>query len=199
MGMHGDYENGQHACVLVWKEAAVNALEYYSTPESSLPAELSFGTLTVREAPSVRHQEVVGSFFTALRDHVRARAMGRVWVAPLDVVLDELRALIVQPDVLFVSNDRRGIVGRRIEGPPDVMVEVLSPHPRVGDFERRLEWFATYGVRECWAYHQPAERLEIVDFERGRIARRRWIERDDSIDSRCLPAFSLTLGDVVDA
>jgi Uma2 family endonuclease len=192
------YEVGQHACVLVWKEDGVTALEYYSTPESSLPAELAFGTLTVRDAPSVTHQEAVGSFFTALRDHVRAHGIGRVWVAPLDVVLDEPAALIVQPDVLYVSHDRGGIVRRRIYGAPDVVVEVLSPHPRVGVFERRLEWFATYGVTECWAYHQPAQRLEIVEFANGGIGRRRWIERDDSIDSHCLPRFARTLGDVLD-
>lgn len=176
----------------------MNALEYYSTPETTLPAELAFGTLTVRDAPSVGHQEAVGSFFGALRDHVRRYALGRVWVAPLDVVLDEGAALIVQPDVTYVTRNRGGIVRRRIYGAPDLVVEILSPHPRVGDFERRLGWFASYGVQECWAYHQPAQRLEIVEFEERRIARRRWIERDDSIDSRCLPAFSLPLGDVLE-
>ncbi len=196
--MGSQYEYGQHGCVLVRKEEAVNALEYYSTPESVLPAELSFGTLQVRDAPSVRHQEAVGSFYAALRAHVRRHKLGRVWVAPLDVVLDEARALIVQPDLSYVSNDRRGIVGQRIYGAPDLVVEVLSPHPRVGDFERRLGWFATYGVEECWVYHQHAERLEVVEFAAGRVARRHWVERDDSIDSRCLPAFALTLGRVVD-
>jgi hypothetical protein len=45
----------------------VNTLEYYGTPESVAPTQLAFGTLQVREAPSVQHQEAVGSFFVALR------------------------------------------------------------------------------------------------------------------------------------
>jgi Uma2 family endonuclease len=192
------YEYDRRRCVLLWKEDAVNALEYYGTEESVAPTELMFGTLQVRDAPSVQHQEAVGAFFVALRDHVRAHRLGRVFVAPLDVVLDEARALIVQPDLLYVANERRGIIGRRVYGAPDLVVEVLSPNPRVGDLERRLGWFANYGVQECWAYHQTIQRLEIVSFAAGTIDRRLWIDRDDPIQSPVLPGFSPALRDVLD-
>lgn len=176
----------------------MNAQEYYATPESLRPTELAFGTLQVRDAPSFMHQEAVSALFVALREHVRGRALGRVCIAPLDVVLDEARALVVQPDVFYVSNEREGIVGRRIYGPPDLVVEVLSPQPRVGDLERRLEWFASYGVRECWAYHQTEQRLEIITFVDGAIDRRPLIALGDTIDSPCLPDFTFTLRQVLD-
>jgi Uma2 family endonuclease len=178
--------------------ADVNAQEYYATPESLRPTELAFGALQVRDAPSFMHQEAVSAFFVALREHARGRALGRVCIAPLDVVLDEARALIVQPDVFYISNERDGIVGRRIYGPPDLVVEVLSPEPRVGDLERRLEWFGSYGVREAWAYHQTEQRLEIVTFVDGAIDRRTSIALDDTIDSPCLPEFKFTLRQVLD-
>ena len=101
----------------------MNAQDYYGTRESLQPTELAFGTLQVRDAPSFMHQEAVASFFVALREHARSRALGHVCIAPLDVVLDEPRALIVQPDVFFVSNERDGIVGSRIYGPPDLVVD----------------------------------------------------------------------------
>jgi Uma2 family endonuclease len=185
-------------CVYLRKVANMNALEYYGTPESLLPTELAFGLLHVRESPSFLHQESVGSFFVALREHARQYALGRVCIAPLDVVLDEARALIVQPDVFYVANERDEIVGRRIYGAPDLVVEVLSPNPRVGDFERRLGWFARYGVRECWAHHQTTQRLEIVTFAAGEIDRRVSIDAGEPIRSGCLPDFSLTLRQVLD-
>lgn len=191
------YDHERRRCVVLWKEDPVNALEYYDTPEAVTPTELAFGILKVSDAPSVRHQEAVGAFYVAIRDHVRHHSLGRVWIAPLDVVLDEARALIVQPDLLYVCNDRQDIVGHRIYGPPDLVVEVLSPHPRVGDFERRLGWFATYGVKECWAYHQTMQRLEIVRFDAGAIDRRRWMDLDDPVQSLVLPDLSVTLRQVL--
>ncbi len=176
----------------------MTSIEYFNTPESLLPAELAFGALQVRDAPSSSHQTAVGSFFVALREHVRTRALGDVWVAPLDVVLDEARALIVQPDLLYVSHARSEIVGRRIHGAPDLVVEVLSPHPRVGDLDRRIDWFAEYGVEECWVYHQQAQRLEIVTFAGQRVDRRLTVGLDDSIPSTCLPDFELTLRQILD-
>lgn len=192
-----DYADHRGACVLVRKRQAMTSTEYFNTPESLLPAELAFGTLQVRDAPSASHQGAVGSFFVALREHVRTRALGDVWVAPLDVVLDEARALIVQPDLLYVSRGRSEIVGRRIHGAPDLVVEVLSPHPRVGDLDRRIEWFAEYGVEECWVYHQQAQRLEIVAFAGQRVDRRLTVGLDDPIPSACLPDFSLTLRQIL--
>jgi Uma2 family endonuclease len=197
-GTQMEYELLRRNCVLLRKAADMNALEYYATPESVLPTELAFGALHVRDSPSFLHQEAVGSFFVALREHARANALGRVCIAPLDVVLDEVRALIVQPDVFYIANDRSDMIGRRIYGAPDLVVEVLSPHPRVGDFERRLGWFARYGVRECWAYHQPSQRLEIVTFTDREIDRRSFISLEDPIDSVCLPEFTLTLRQVLD-
>ena len=175
----------------------MTSLEYFNTPESLLPTELAFGTLLVRDSPSSAHQGAVGSFFVALREHVRARALGDVWVAPLDVVLDEARDLIVQPDLLYVSRDRADIVQRRIYGAPNLVVEVLSPRPRVGDFDRRLEWFSAYGVEECWAYNQAAQHLEIITFAEGRVTRHTVFELDDAIASGCLPDFCLTLREVL--
>ena len=69
---------GACAC-FVRKRPSMTSLEYFNTPESVLPTELAFGELVVRDSPSSFHQAAVGSFFVALREHVRAhRAWGRV-------------------------------------------------------------------------------------------------------------------------
>jgi Uma2 family endonuclease len=106
----------------------------------------------------------------------------------------------VQPDLLFVSQERSGMVRRRIYGPPDIVLEVLSPHPRVGDLNRRLEWFEDYGVNECWVYWQTEERLEIIDFatKKDEARRRRQFAIDDEVVSACLPDFTLTLRQILE-
>ena len=69
------------------------------------PAELRCGVLRVAESPTPRHQSAVVRIFRALDGYVGARGIGEVWLAPLDVILDEERALIVQPDLMFISRE----------------------------------------------------------------------------------------------
>lgn len=164
--------------------------DYFETPETLTPMELIYGALRVADAPTPRHQSVVGSLFLTLDAHVRRQQLGRIWLAPVDVVLDERKALIIQPDLIFVSNARRGIVLDRIRGAPDLVVEVLSPRPRIGDTKERVGWFREYGVRECWLVHQDRRDITVVDCS---VDSRRIYTANASIQSRVLPGFSQTL------
>jgi Uma2 family endonuclease len=123
------------------------------------------------------------------------------WVAPLDVVLNEREALIVQPDLMFISNEREWIVTDRVRGAPDLVIEVLSPNPpnpRIGQTDERIRWFAEYHVRECWLVHQERREVAVVEFADGRVSGRRVIRAGDPIQSRVLPEFQETLGDMLD-
>ena len=171
--------------------------EYFATPETVNPSELAFGVLRVADAPTPRHQSAVAQLFLALREHVRARRLGQVWLSPLDVVLDEERALVVQPDLMFISNNREWIVKDRVRGAPDLVIEVLSPNPRIGRTDEHVQWFAEYGVRECWLVYQDQKRLSVITFEERRIGERRLIGFHEPITSSLLPDFSLSLEDIL--
>lgn len=136
--------------------------EYQRTPKTVLPQELVDGVLHVADAPFVAHQRVVFRLARALQEHVEQADSGEVFVAPIDVVLDRDRPLVLQPDLLFIARERSDLVQERIYGAPDLVVEVLSPNPRIGRLEDRIRWFAEYGVREVWIYRQPDRRLDIV-------------------------------------
>lgn len=92
----------------------------YDTPETLRRRELRYGVLREPPAPFWSHQLVVLHIARKLIDHVEARDLGLVNVAPIDVILDEKEHLIVQPDVLFVSMDRRAIVRDQVWGAPDL-------------------------------------------------------------------------------
>lgn len=171
--------------------------EYLRTPETLLPQELAFGVWRVSEAPSPRHQQAVFAIARALDAHVRAHAIGQVWISPLDVILDERRALVVQPDLFFVSAARTSIVRDRVRGAPDLVVEVLSPHPRVGEFRDRLGWFARYGVRECWAYRQMERKLDVHTLTPSGVLATVTLDEHESIRSAVLPGFAASLDDIL--
>jgi Uma2 family endonuclease len=171
--------------------------EYLATPESLLPTELDHGRFVARDAPTLWHQDAASNIYTALKSHLAASGEGRVWMAPVDVVLDFDKAVVVQPDVVVVTNDRMDRVTSRINGAPDLAVEVLSPLPRVGQIHQKLSWFARYGVRECWVVQLDARRVEVLAFEAGVTTVHRVFEAGDTLASGVLPSFASTVEGLV--
>jgi Uma2 family endonuclease len=165
--------------------------EYLQTAESLRVQELVYGTLHVAESPTFRHQNLLLELAVLMRVYVGQEKLGTVCIAPLDVILDPARALILQPDLMFISNWRRHILTDRVWGAPDLVVEVLSPHPRIGQLEERLEHFARHGVSECWLIHQMSGKIEVVQLTEVGPGKRRTFRDVERIESEVLPRFAL--------
>lgn len=172
--------------------SVMTTAEYLQTPETLLPRELAYGVLRVADAPIPAHQRVVRDLLIAIDAFVRPRRLGEVLPAPVDVILDFDRALVVQPDLLFVSAERRAIVSDRVYGAPDLVAEVLSPHPRIGRLDERLGWFARYGVRECWLLDLATRDVTVLELAQTGAARRTLFVGAEAIRSGVLPGLALT-------
>jgi Uma2 family endonuclease len=174
----------------------IHTREYLQTPETLRPQELVYGYVREAASPTPAHQRVVGALYVCLRQHLLDTGAGDVWLSPLDVVLDAERDLIVQPDLSVVLAEHADIVTDRVWGAPDLVVEVMSPRPRIGTVEERLGWFATYGVRECWLVHLPGSRIEVVRFADG-LAVSTMYGPLEAIRSLVLPGLLLRPLDVI--
>lgn len=171
---------------------------YLRGAETMKPRELVYGMVRDPPAPKYGHQSVVTQLGALLHHHVRQHRLGRVCVSPIDVILDRDRALVLQPDIVFVSNERAEIVNDRIWGAPDLVVEVLSPRTARRDRTIKLRWYRRYGGRECWLVDQRARQVEVVDLERP-TARLKVFREADQLRSRVLPAFRLAVAELLDA
>ena len=181
----------------VWGElppdgTVLTTAEYLQTAESMRVQELIFGTLRVAESPSVRHQDLLLELAVLMRVFVAQHKLGRVFISPLDVILDPARALILQPDLFFVSKSRQDIITDRIWGTPDLVVEVLSPHPRIGQLQDRLDYFARYGVRECWLIDQTTRRIEVLQLNTYGVESRQSFGGVERIQSTVLRDFGVS-------
>lgn len=174
----------------------MTTVEYFRTPERLPPQELVYGFVREAAAPAARHQRVVGRLFICLARHLEDTAAGEAWLSPLDVVLDAEEDLVVQPDLSIVLSERADIVTDRIWGAPDLVVEVMSPRPRIGSVEERLEWFARYGVRECWLVDLASSRIEVIAFRAGALVST-MVRRHEAVRSSVLPDLYLTPADVM--
>ena len=111
--------------------------------------ELLNGELIEYPSPKEIHQSVLGNLYLILAKFIRERSLGKVYFSPFDVVLSDTN--VVQPDILFISNERADIITPdNVQGAPDLVVEILSPATAERDRTVKLDLYATYGVKEYW-------------------------------------------------
>lgn len=116
--------------------------------------------------PIPLHQIVISSLNHILRKAERSEG-GLALMAPMDVVLSE--DTILQPDLLYIAKDRRDIVRSRIEGPPDLVIEILSPDTERLDRLEKLDLYARYQVPEYWIVDPKLQLFEFLINENGRF------------------------------
>lgn len=154
------------------------------------------GALIVTPSPSFRHQSLVLDLGALLRAHVRENRLGRVAIAPFDVILAEGRpGTILQPDILFVAAHRvQAFTSKGFEGAPDLVVEVLSPSNARLDTVGKLALYAKFGVPEVWFVPFEFERIEVllraVD---GQYGDPQLYGRGQQLRSEALPGLELAI------
>jgi Uma2 family endonuclease len=140
--------------------------DYLALPDEPR-CELIYGRFYMAPAPRVRHQEVTALLYERLRAEVEQTG-GRVIFAPVDVVLAEHSVL--QPDVVYFSAERCHLVRDRIEGAPDLVIEVLSPETERRDRGPKLRLYAESGVREYWIVDPAVQSFESLVNAGGQFA-----------------------------
>ena len=128
--------------------------------------ELLFGRFYVSPSPTAWHQ-LVASFLWRHLESIAEAAGGFVFMAPLDVALADHS--VVQPDVIYISSERLKVLRRRIEGPPDLLIEVLSPSSGRRDRGEKLSLYAQTGIREYWIVDPETRQIEFLVNEAGRF------------------------------
>ena len=144
------------------KNIKLTVRDYMSIPDGDdRRFELTDGELILAPSPVPQHQDIVLNLARILADYVGTQALGKVMIAPMDVVLSDYD--VFQPDILFISRDRLHIIGERnIQGAPDLVIEILSPSTEGRDRGIKLEQYLRYGVREYWIVDSQDKTLEIL-------------------------------------
>lgn len=168
-------------------------IDYLSGEETLRRQELVWGIVREPPAPYCSHQSLVTHATVLLAMHVASHNLGRVLVSPVDVVLDGPNALVLQPDVVYVSTERLNIVRDRIWGAPDLVVEVLSPGTRRRDLVDKRRWYRQYGVREYWIVDPITREIVVLAFDEQRVSTRRRFAGNERIVSAILPSFDASV------
>jgi Uma2 family endonuclease len=134
--------------------------DIWDTPEDGNRYEVIDGELYVTPPPIEPHQNVSSVLHSLLGPYIREHKLGKFYSAPIGVVLPG-GSSGVQPDLVYVANERRDIIVRRgIEGAPDLVVEILSPSTRARDRGIKMRAYATAGVPHYWILDPRTRSLE---------------------------------------
>lgn len=176
------------------KEQLVTYDVYAAMPEDGHRYEIFDGVLEMMSpGPSNVHQGIGLELSYLLMQSCKSDYVIRT--APLDVILSETNVL--QPDVVMVHRSRMDIVTMRgIEGPPDLVVEVLSPGSRKRDRVRKLPIYAKHGVPEYWIVDPSARTLERLVLADGAYEIVDVFEEDDVVASEKLPCVSFKVSEL---
>jgi len=147
-------------------------------------------------APSAEHQSIVVALVYLLQTFVRQHDLGRVLVAPIDVMLPDL-ASPVQPDVLVVLKANLAIIRQRVEGVPDLVIEVLSPATARHDRTTKYRLYAAAGVTEYWIIDPDAGAADIYTRRGNGFVPLGHYERGGVIQSELLPGLRLPLDELL--
>ena len=179
---------------MVTTQAKLTYEDYLELPDDKR-YEIIDGELYAMTAPTIRHQDILLNLGIIFKPHVRGNRLGKVYVAPIDVIFAEND--IVQPDLVFVAESRRHIIqDHAIVGAPDLVIEILSPSTATHDRNRKADLYACCGIAEYWMVDTETETIEIRKL--GDAGYHGPIEIHDSgvISTTLIPGLEVRLDDV---
>ncbi|MCS7207374.1 MAG: Uma2 family endonuclease [Dehalococcoidia bacterium] len=168
--------------------------DYRTTPPGKR-YELREGDLVMVPAPSDFHQAISMNLSLALGAYIRQRRLGHLRAAPYDVVLSPTD--VVQPDLVFISPQRAPFI--RPEGcfgPPDLVVEILSPSSAEVDRGYKRSLYARHGVREYWLVDPDTRTVEVLTLGEEGFRLVGLFRQGERLVSPLFPDLTLTVSDV---
>jgi Uma2 family endonuclease len=118
--------------------------EFMQLPDEHI--ELINGQVVNEPAPTYGHQKILGNIHAEISFQLRNNSLGDLIVAPVDVLFGKD---VLQPDMLFILNDRLPIVvDGKVTEAPDVVFEIISPSNSFNDTKVKFDIYEQFGVKE---------------------------------------------------
>lgn len=143
-------------------------LEQYEALPEDVRAEIFDGIAYDMASPSEIHQTISTELITILNTYLRnQKGTCRAFHAPFDVKLSDNPLTIVQPDLMIIC-DKDKLDGKRCNGAPDFIIEIVSLGNPADDYIRKLYYYKNAGVREYWIV-DPRRKTVTVNYFEGNL------------------------------
>ena len=168
----------------------------YASWDDDKRYELIDGVAYLMSSPTFTHQRIIINLARKLADYLDGKPC-EVVIAPMDICLGakgDDDDTVVQPDV-FVICDKTKIEKSRLNGAPDLAIEVISPSTSRHDRIKKLNKYLQAGVREYWIVDPEDKAITVHVLENGRYVLSAF-EETDTISVNILDGCTISLPDV---
>ena len=137
--------------------------DYRELPDGPPYFQLIEGEIYMSPSPNWFHQQIITNLAQIFLRYLDKKDIGKIFFAPLDTYLTDLN--VYHPDLLFVSNQRRSLLGEHgVDGAPDFVVEVLSPRTARFDRGPKRDIYGRTGVQELWIIDPELKTVQVFRF-----------------------------------
>lgn len=144
------------------------SLEQYEALSEDKRVEIFEGVVYDMASPSQIHQSISMQLSTVINNYILCKkGPCSIFSAPFDVKLSDKPLTIVQPDIMVIC-DKDKLDGKRCNGAPDFIIEIVSPGNPSDDYVRKLYYYKNAGVREYWIV-DPRRKTVTVNYFEGDI------------------------------
>lgn len=169
--------------------------DYAKLPEGA-PYQLIGGRLIKESAPVPYHQMISKNLGFALYEFVeKENDLGKIFFSPIDVYFEEKE--VYQPDIIFISRKRLNLIGeKKIDGAPDLIIEILSPSKAYYDLSHKEMIYAKHGVKEYWVVGQHENSIEIFTNKQQEFVSYSKVISEGTVKSKILKGFEVNMEDI---
>jgi Uma2 family endonuclease/predicted DNA-binding transcriptional regulator AlpA len=155
--------------------------------------EILQGELLKEPSPSVLHQRVSRRLQRILEDYFEKNdPEGETFDAPLDVTFHDVT--VVQPDLFYVAGEQKQIIqDARIDGPPALVVEILSAFSGRKDRVQKMRIYQEAQVQHYWLVNPLERTLECFALRDGLYALAAAGMDDDTVEHPVFAGLSIPL------
>ncbi|MEK8019450.1 MAG: Uma2 family endonuclease [Candidatus Parabeggiatoa sp.] len=165
--------------------------DYLNLPDDGRRYDIIEGILYISNAPNFDHQYTVMEIAFHLKSFVNQNQLGYVLTAPFEIHLSD-KTRPVQPDVFFIGAERGLVRGAKyFNGPPDLVVEVLSPSTRRVDQLTKFRAYEKATVPEYWIVDPKARLVQLYTLEDQEYGLLGDFMGDEVIESKVLAGLKI--------
>ena|ERR1700748_2756594 len=170
--------------------------EDYMMLEEGAPFQLINYDLIMSPSPTPFHQGISLQLILTISEYLKGiNNQGYLAFAPLDVRFDE--GNVLQPDIIYISAERKNeLVKDRIEGAPDLIIEILSPSNAIYDLRQKKDIYQKYGVKEYIIIDPVSKNADLYSLKDGEYYLHQRAEKAEAINSALLSGLSFDLNKI---
>jgi Uma2 family endonuclease len=159
----------------------------------NLRAEWVDGEVVVMSPANLNHVDLCGFLIAVMRVFVEYHDLGRVFEQEFTCRFRSGPRLLRRlPDILFVARDRLNLLQPTyLDGPPDLVIEIVSPDSTARDWREKYLDYEAAGVREYWIIDPLSKVLEVSRREGEALHFQPIAESEGRVASEILPGFYL--------